>query len=81
MKDKNKQSDYECMDLEELTSEANSIIDYLENHENIAGEIEIYQNLIKLNNLIEKKFHSDAKNINLKTKERILKINLKKNVI
>ena len=80
MKDKNKQIDYERMTLEELTNEANSIIDYLENHENIAGEMDTYQNLIKLNNFIEKKFHSDGKNINLKTKEKILNIYSKKNV-
>jgi len=80
MKDKNKQIDYEKMSLEELTNEAKSIIDYLENHGNIAEQMDTYQNLIKLNNLIEKKFHSDGKNINLKTKEKILNIYSKKNV-
>ena len=35
MKDKNKQRDYQSMSLEELTIEANTIINYLENHENI----------------------------------------------
>ena len=50
-----------------------------ENHENIENETETYQNLLKLNNLIEKKFHASVKNINLKTKERILNISSKKN--
>ena len=71
MKDKNKQSDYESLNLEELTVEAKNILDYLENHENIDNENEKYQNLLKLNNLIEKKFKNNVKNINLKTKEKI----------
>jgi len=38
-----------------------------------------YQNLIKLNNIIEKKFKKNIKDINEMTKESISKINLKKN--
>jgi|TARA_B100000900_G_scaffold360257_1_gene332248 hypothetical protein len=79
MKDKNKQSDYESMSLEELTNEANIIIDYLENHENIEFQKDSYQNLLKLNNLIEKKFQSNAKNINFKTREKIIDISKNKN--
>ena len=79
MKDKNKQSDYESMSLEELTNEANIIIDYLENHENIEFQKDSYQNLLKLNNLIEKKFQSNAKNINIKTREKIIDISKNKN--
>lgn len=79
MKDKNKQSDYESMSLEELTNEANIIIDYLENHENIEFQKDSYQNLLKLNNLIEKKFQSKAKNINFKTREKIIDISKNKN--
>ena len=56
MKDKNKQSDYDGMTLEELTNEANRIINFLENHENIENETESYQNLLKLNGYIEKNF-------------------------
>ena len=56
MKDKNKQSDYDSMTLEELTNEANRIINFLENHENIENETESYQNLLKLNGYIEKNF-------------------------
>ena len=35
--------------------------------------------LLKLNNIIEKKFQKDIKNINEKTKEKILKITSKRN--
>tara|TARA_B100001093_G_C26435887_1_gene845974 strand:- start:484 stop:729 length:246 start_codon:yes stop_codon:yes gene_type:complete len=79
MKDKNKQSDYQSMSLDELTNEADKMINYLEKHENIENETETYQYLLKLNNLIEKKFHTSVKNINLKTKEKIINISSKKN--
>jgi hypothetical protein len=38
-----------------------------------------YQDLLKLNNIIEKKFQKNVKNINEKTKENILEIKSKKN--
>ena len=79
MKDKNKQSDYDGMTLEELTNEANRIINFLENHENIENETESYQNLLKLNGYIEKKFSSNAKKINIRTKEKIISLSSKKN--
>ena len=79
MKDKNKQSDYDSMTLEELTNEANRIINFLENHENIENETESYQNLLKLNGYIEKKFSSNVKNINIRTKEKIISLSSKKN--
>ena len=78
MKVKNKQSDYDSMDLEELTNEANLIIDYLEKQENIDQEIETYQNLLKLNSLIEKKFQKNVKDINSRAKEKISQIFSKK---
>ena len=79
MKDKNLPNDYNSLSLEELTKEANKMIDDLENQKNLENSIENYQNLLKLNNIIEKKFKKDIKNINEKTKEKILKITLKKN--
>ena len=79
MKDKNLQNDYETLSLEELTKEANKMIEDLENQKNLENSIENYQNLIKLNNIIEKKFQKDVKNINEKTKENILKITSEKN--
>ena len=37
------------------------------------------KNLLKLNNIIEKKFQKDVKNINEKTRENISKVISKKN--
>ncbi len=79
MKDKNLQNDYNSMSLEDLTQEANKLIENLETQKNLEKSIEKYQNLIKLNNIIEKKFQKDAKNINKKTQENILRITSKKN--
>jgi len=78
MKDKNLPNNYSFLSLEELTKEANSIIEYLENQKDLEKSIESYQNLLKLNNIIEKKFKKDVKNVNEKTKENILKITSKK---
>ena len=67
------------MSLEELTKEAIRMIVDLENRKDLENSIENYQNLLKLNNFIEKKFQKDVRNINEKTKENILKITSKKN--
>lgn len=74
MKDKNLPNDYSDLSLEELTNEANKMIEYLENQKDLENSMENYQNLIKLNNIIEKKFQRNIKNINIKTKEKITKI-------
>ena len=79
MKDKNLPNDYNSMSLEELTKEANKMIEDLENQKNLENSIEDYKNLLKLNNIIEKKFQRNIKNINEKTRENILKITSKKN--
>ena len=79
MKDKNLPNDYNALSLEELTNEANKMIEDLENQKNLENSLENYQNLLKLNNIIEKKFQKDVKNISEKTKENILKITSKKN--
>ena len=79
MKDKNLPNDYNSLSLEELTKEANRMIEDLERQKDLENSIESYQNLLKLNNIIEKKFQKDVKNINEKTKENILKITSKKN--
>ena len=78
MKDKNLPNDYSDLSLEELTNEANKMIEYLENQKDLENSMENYQNLIKLNNIIEKKFQRNIKNINIKTKEKIIKIFNKK---
>ena len=78
MKDKNLPNDYSDLSLEELTNEANKMIEYLENQKDLENSMENYQNLIKLNNIIEKKFQRNIKDINIKTKEKISKIFNKK---
>ena len=79
MKDKNLTNDYESLSLQELTIEVNKMIEDLENQKNLENSLENYQNLLKLNNFIEKKFQKDVKHINEKTKESISKIASKKN--
>ena len=79
MKDKNLPNDYNSLSLEELTKEANKMIEDLENQINLENSIENYQILLKLNNIIEKKFQKDIKTISANTKDKILKITLKKN--
>jgi exonuclease VII small subunit len=78
MKDKNLPNDYNSLSLEELTLEANKMIKDLEIQKDLENSLEKYQNLIKLNNIIEKKFQKNIKDINEMTKESISKINLKK---
>ena len=79
MKDKNLPIDYNSLSLEELTKEANQIINDLENQKDLENSIINYQNLLKLNTIIEKKFQKYIKKINEATKEKILKITSKKN--
>ena len=55
MKEKNLPLDYQHSSLEELTEKANSIIESLENEKNLNNSVDSYQELLKLNNLIEKK--------------------------
>ena len=79
MKDKNLQNDYNSLSLEELTKEANKMIEDLESQKNLENSLENYQNLLKLNNIIEKKFQKRVKSNNEQTKENISKITSKKN--
>ena len=79
MKDKNLTNDYNSLSLEELTIEADKIIRDLENEKDLDGSVGKYQKLLRLNNIIEKKFQNGSKNISEKTKENILKITSKKN--
>tara|TARA_B100001057_G_scaffold395161_1_gene404633 strand:- start:1622 stop:1876 length:255 start_codon:yes stop_codon:yes gene_type:complete len=78
MKDKNLPHDIQNKSVEELTDLANNIIENLENKNNLENSIDEYQMLIKLNNLIEKKFQKNSKKIIEKTKEKIEDL-LKKN--
>ena len=74
MKDKNLPDDIQNKSLNELTDLANNIIDNLENKKDLESSISDYQMLIKLNNLIEKKFQNNSKKISQLTKEKISKI-------
>tara|TARA_B110001452_G_scaffold111676_1_gene92589 strand:+ start:178 stop:423 length:246 start_codon:yes stop_codon:yes gene_type:complete len=79
MKDKNLPLDNNLSSLEELTIEANSIIESLEKEKDLQNSIENYQKLLRLNNIIEKKFHKSSKKINEETKIKIQNITNKKN--
>jgi hypothetical protein len=60
MKEKNLPLDYQHNSLEELTEKANRIIESLENENNLSNSVDSYQELLKLNNLIEKKFQKKS---------------------
>jgi len=79
MKDKNLPPDNNSQSLEELTKEANNIIESLEAEKDLQNSIDSYQELLKLNNIIEKRFHKTVKIINEETKKKINNITLKKN--
>ena len=74
MKDKNLPHDIENKSVEELTDLANNIIKNLENKNNLENSIDEYQMLIKLNNLIEKKFQKNSKKIAENSREKINEI-------
>ena len=73
MKDKNLTNNYEPLSLEELTNEANKMIEDLENQKDLENSLEKYQNLVALNNIIEKKFQKNIRDINEKTKKKYQK--------
>jgi exonuclease VII small subunit len=79
MKDKNLPLDNNSQSLEELTKEANNIIESLEAEKNLQNSIDSYQELLKLNNTIEKKFYKTTKIIKEETKKKINSITSKKN--
>jgi DNA-binding SARP family transcriptional activator len=79
MKDKNLPNDYNSLSLEELTIKANKMIEELESQKNLENSIEKYQDLLKLNNIIEKKFQKNIRYISEKTKKNITEIISKKN--
>ena len=74
MKDKNLPLDYDSRTLEELTEEANQIIKSLEEKDDLDNSVESYQELLKLNNLIEKKFQKNLRSITEKTNKKIKEI-------
>ena len=74
MKDKNLPDDIKSKSLDELTELANNIIKNLENKNNIESSLDDYQQLIRLNNFIEKKFQNTSREISQTTKEKISNI-------
>ena len=70
MKDKNLLDDIETKSLEELNNLVNNIIENLEK-KSLEDFIQDYQELMKLNNFIEKKFQQESRLISKKTKEKI----------
>jgi exonuclease VII small subunit len=79
MKDKNLPLDNNSQSLEELTQEANNIIESLEAERDLHNSVDSYQKLLKLNNIIEKEFTKTTKKISEETKKKINNINSKKN--
>jgi len=74
MKEKNFPNNNNLKSLDELTNEVNKIIENLEKAKNLENSIEDYQKLIRLNNIIERKFQASSKNISSETKDKINKI-------
>ena len=64
--------------LEDLTEQANKMIETLEKEKDLNNSIENYQQLLKLNKTIEKKFHANFKNIGEESSKEIKKIIKKK---
>ena len=78
MKDKILPLDYDHYSVEELTEKANNIIEFLEKENDLSNSVESYQELLKINNTIEKKFHKNFKSIGEETNKKIKDI-IKKN--
>ena len=78
MKDKNLLPDNDASTLEELTDQANQIIESLENEKDLNNSVESYQQLLKLNNIIEKKFYKSFRSLGEETNKKIKEIVKKK---
>ena len=77
MKDKILPLDYDQYSVEELTEKANKIIESLEKENDLNNSVDSYQELLKLNNIIEKKFHKNLKSIGVETNKKIKEITKK----
>ena len=78
MKDKDLQIDNNPLSLEELTDQANKIIESLESEKDLTNSVEKYQELLMLNKVIEKKFHKNFRNISEDTNNKVIEIIKKK---
>ena len=71
MKDKILPLEYDQGSLEELTEKANKIIKSLEDENNLTNSVDAYQELLRLDNIIEKKFKKNLKSISEETNKKI----------
>ena len=78
MKDKNLLPDNNNSTLEDLTDQANQILESLENEKDLNNSVEIYQELLRLNNIIEKKFNKNFRSISEETNKKVKEIIKKK---
>ena len=77
MKDKILPLDYDQYSVEELTEKANKIIESLEKENDLNNSVDSYQELQRLNNIIEKKFHNNIKSIGEETNKNIKELTKK----
>ena len=77
MKEKNLPDDNISISLDELTKDVDLIVQELEKEKDLGNSMDKYQKLLKLNNIIEKKFQKKSREINELTKNQINKINKK----
>ena len=78
MKDKDLPLDNNLHSLEELTDQVNKILETLEKEKDLSNSVESYQQLLKINKIIEKKFHKNFRNISEETKNKVQEITKKK---
>ena len=71
---KNFLDDIDKKSLTELTELADNLIKNLENKKDLEGSVDDYQKILKINNLIQKKFQIESKNITEKSVIKIKKI-------
>ena len=71
---KNFLDDIEKKSLPELTELADNLIKNLENKKDLEGSMDDYQKILKINNLIQKKFQIASKNISEKSENKIKKL-------
>ena len=74
MKDKNLPDDIKAKSLDELREILNSLLTKIETSPNLENSADDYQKLIKVNNLIEKKFQSLSKEISNNSKSKMNEI-------
>ena len=71
MKDKDFPLDNNKLSLEELIDQANKILESLEKEKDLSNSVESYQELLRLNKAIEKKFHKNFKNISQESNSKV----------